>query len=96
MATDTFLVHVGVYPSVALADDDYELVRDLFTEVDVVDAYDAAVVERRPDGKAASVQRYETPTRAGGVLGGGLGLATGLVVPAQLEQDVAAAGVGMA
>jgi len=80
MATGTFVVLVGVYPSVALADDDHELVRDLFTEANLVDAYDAAVVERQPDGKAAIVQRYETPTRAGGVLGGGLGLATGLVV----------------
>ncbi|MEU8234937.1 hypothetical protein AB0C12_35540 [Actinoplanes sp. NPDC048967] len=80
MATDTFLVHVGVYPGVALANDDYELVRDLFAEADLVDAYDAAVVERQPDGTVAIVQRYETPTRAGGVLGGGLGLATGLVV----------------
>jgi uncharacterized membrane protein len=80
MAIDTFMVYVGVYPSVALAKEDYELVKKLHTEADLIDAYDAAVVERRPDGKAKIVKRHETPTRVGGVLGGGFGLATGLVV----------------
>jgi uncharacterized membrane protein len=80
MATDTFLVYVGVYPGVALARDDDERVKDLHTEAGLSDAYDAAVVERQPDGKVAIVKRHEMSTRAGGVLGGGLGLATGLVV----------------
>ena len=31
-------------------------------------------------GKAEIVKKHETPTRVGGVLGGGVGLATGLVV----------------
>jgi hypothetical protein len=38
------------------------------------------VIERRADGKVKIVKKHETPTRAGGVLGGGVGLATGLVV----------------
>jgi uncharacterized membrane protein len=38
------------------------------------------VVERREDGKVKIVKKHETPTRVGGVLGGGVGLATGLVV----------------
>jgi uncharacterized membrane protein len=80
MAVDMFMVYVGVYPSVALARDDYELVKKLHTEANLIDAYDAAVVERRPDGKAKIVKRHETPPRVGGVLGGGFGLATGLVV----------------
>ena len=80
MAVDMFMVYVGVYPTVALAKDDYELVKALHVEAGLIDAYDAAVVERRPDGKAEIVKRHETPTRACGVLGGGFGLATGLVV----------------
>ena len=44
-----------------------------------MDAYDAAVIERR-DGKTKITKKHETPTRVGGVLGGGVGLATGLVV----------------
>jgi uncharacterized membrane protein len=80
MAVDTFMAYVGVYPSVADAEADYELVKDLHTEAGLVDAYDAALVERRPDGKVKISKKHETPTRVGGVLGGGMGLATGLVV----------------
>src|SRR4051812_8377179 len=80
MAIDTFLAYVGVYGDVADAEADYELVKDLHTEVGLIDAYDAAVVERRADGKVKIRKKHETPTRVGGVLGGGVGLATGLVV----------------
>jgi uncharacterized membrane protein len=80
MAIDTFMAYVGVYPSVDDAEADYELVKDLHTKADLIDAYDAAVIERRADGKTKIVKKHETPTRVGGVLGGGLGLATGLVV----------------
>ena len=80
MAVDTFLVYVGVYPNVAQAVADYDAVKDLHRKAELIDAYDAAVVERRADGKTKIVKRHETPTRAGGVLGGGFGLATGLVV----------------
>src|ERR1700757_4621960 len=41
------------------------------------DGYDAAVIERRADDKTKIVKKHETPTRVGGVLGGGMGLATG-------------------
>jgi uncharacterized membrane protein len=80
MAVDTFMAYVGVYPSVAAADADYELVKDLHTEAGLIDAYDAAVIERRSDGKVKITKKHETPTRVGGVLGAGVGLATGLVV----------------
>ncbi|RZU54483.1 putative membrane protein [Krasilnikovia cinnamomea] len=80
MAVDTFLAYVGVYSSVDDAEADYDFVKDLHRKVGLIDAYDAAVVERRTDGKTRIVKRHETPTRVGGVLGGGVGLATGLVV----------------
>jgi uncharacterized membrane protein len=80
MAIDTFIAYVGVYPSVDAATADYELVKDLHTEADLIDAYDAAVIERRADGKVKITKKHETPTRVGGVLGAGVGLATGLVV----------------
>ena len=38
------------------------------------------MIERRADGKVRITRKHETPTRVGGVLGGGVGLATGLVV----------------
>jgi uncharacterized membrane protein len=49
-------------------------------EAGLIDGYDAAVIERRDGGKTKIVSKHETPTRVGGVLGGGVGLATGLVV----------------
>ena len=80
MAVDTLMAFVGVYDRVADAEADYDVVKALHTEAGLIDAYDAAVVERRDDGKTKIVRKHETPTRVGGVLGGGVGLATGLVV----------------
>ncbi|MGN6167901.1 MAG: hypothetical protein ACTHQQ_06975 [Solirubrobacteraceae bacterium] len=80
MAIDTLIAYVGVYGSAADAEADYQVVKELHTEAGLIDAYDAAVVERRESGKTKIVKKHETPTRVGGVLGGGIGLATGLVV----------------
>ena len=80
MAVDTFVVYVGVYPSVEYAEADYKLVKELHTKAGMLDAYDAAVIEKRDNGKVRITKKHETPTRVGGVLGGGVGLATGLVV----------------
>ena len=38
------------------------------------------MIERKADGKVKIVKKHETPTRVGGLTGGGIGLATGLVV----------------
>jgi len=80
MAVDTFVAYVGVYPNVEDAEADYQLVKDLHTKAGMLDAYDAAVIEKRADGKVRITKKHETPTRVGGVLGGGVGLATGLVL----------------
>ena len=80
MAVDTFIAYVGVYDSVADAEADYELVKDLHTNANLINAYDAAVVGRTADGKVKIGKKHETPTRVGGGLGAGVGLATGLVV----------------
>jgi uncharacterized membrane protein len=80
MAIDTLIAYVGVYDGVADAEADYDLVKELHREAGLIDAYDAALIERRDGGKTKIVKKHETPTRAGGVLGGGIGLATGLAV----------------
>ncbi len=80
MAIDTLIAYVGVYGSVEDAEADYQLVKELHVEAGLIDGYDAAVIERRDGGKTKIVKKHETPTRVGGVLGGGVGLATGLVV----------------
>ena len=72
--------HRGVYRDLESAEADYELVQDLHRTERLMDAYDAAVIHRRADGKVKITKKHETPTRVGGVLGGGAGLATGLVV----------------
>ena len=80
MAFDTFDVLVGVYPNLESAEADYDLVHELHVKEGLMDAYDAAVIHRRDDGKVKITKKHETPTRVGGVLGGGAGFATGLVI----------------
>jgi len=80
MPIDTFFAYSGVYGNVDDALADYEAVHLLHTEAGLIDAYDAAIVERREDVKVKIVKKHETPTRVGGVMGGGVGLATGLVI----------------
>lgn len=80
MAIDTLIAFVGVYDRVEDAEADYALVKRLHTEADLIDGYDAAVIAKRDDGNVKITKKHETPTRVGGVLGGGVGLATGLVV----------------
>ena len=63
MAVDTLIAYVGVYDSVGNAEADYDVVKALHTEAGQIDAYDAAVVERRDDGKTKIVRKHETPTR---------------------------------
>jgi uncharacterized membrane protein len=80
VAIDTFVVYVGVYADHEAAEADYELVKELHSKEGLFDAYDAAVIQRRDSGKVKITRKHETPTRVGGVLGGGVGLATGLVI----------------
>jgi len=80
MPVDTFFVFIGAYGDVKDAEADYDAIKKLHTEADLIDAYDAAVIERKADGKVKIVKKHETPTRVGGLAGGGVGLATGLVI----------------
>ena len=56
MAVDTFFAFIGVYADVEDAKSDYEAIKDLHTEAGLIDAYDAAIVERRDDGKVKIVK----------------------------------------
>jgi uncharacterized membrane protein len=80
MAVDTLFVFSGTYADLNDALADYDAVKDLHTHAGLIDAYDAAVLERKADGNVKIVKKHETPTRVGGVLGGGVGLATGLAI----------------
>jgi uncharacterized membrane protein len=80
MAMDTYVVYLGVYGSAQDAEADYEAIKQLHVEEGLMDAYDAAVIARDDTGKVKITKKHETPTRVGGVLGAGVGLATGLVI----------------
>jgi uncharacterized membrane protein len=80
MPTETFVAYAGVYTDVDDALADYDAVKLLHTEAGLIEAYDAAVIEKTAKGKVKIVKKHETPTRVGGVGGAGVGLATGLVV----------------
>lgn len=94
MAIDTFIVFTGVYSSEEMAEADYEAIKDLHTEAGMMDAYDAALITRNDKGKVKITKKHETPTRAGGVLGAGVGLATGLVVAIFPFAGIGAAALG--
>ena len=51
MAFDTFIAYVGTYDNVEDAEADYQFVKELHTEAGLIDAYDAAVIAKREDGK---------------------------------------------
>jgi len=59
---------------------DYEAVKSLYYDWQLIDNFDAAIVAKRDDGKVKIVKKHEQPTRKGGWRGAGWGLATGAVV----------------
>src|SRR4051812_50069766 len=73
MPVDTFIAYVGVYANVNAAETDYDLIKELHTEAGLLEAYDAAGIERRADGEGKITKKHETPTRGGGGVGGGGG-----------------------
>jgi uncharacterized membrane protein len=95
MPIDTFFVFVGTYADLASAEADYAAVKTLHTEAELIDAYDAAVVHRRDDGKVKIVRHHETPTRVGGVLGGGIGLFPAAAIGTGLLAGATAGGAAL-
>lgn len=80
MAMDTFTLIASQY---ALEEDalaDYDAVRDVYVNLDIIDTYDAAVVTKDPDGKVRIVKRVEEPARQGAIGGLAIGLAVGALV----------------
>lgn len=80
MSLDTYLVLANQYDSEPDALADYDAVRKLYTDLKVIDTYDAAVLTRKSDGKVEIVKRVEEPTRHGAVIGLAVGLTVGVVI----------------
>jgi len=91
MSLDTFVVLANQYNTESDALADYDAVRKLYTDLGIIDTYDAAVLTRRPDGKVEIVKRVEEPTRHGAAAGLLVGLAVGAIVTL-----FPAAGIGLA
>ena len=77
---DTFILFTGTYPNVEDAVHDFEAVKGLYHDLKIIDTFDAAVLEKQPNGKVRIVKKHEQPTREGFKLGAGLGLATGVAI----------------
>lgn len=77
---DTFGVFAATYASLEDAENDYEAIKSLYYDENIVDTFDAAIIAKDDRGKVKIVHKHEQPTRQGAWAGGGLGLATGLVV----------------
>jgi uncharacterized membrane protein len=80
MALDRYVVLASQYDAEADAIADYEAVRKLYTDLGIMDTYDAAVLTRNAGGKVDIVKRMEEPTRQGGAMGLVIGLAVGAIV----------------
>lgn len=91
MALDTFFVLANEYDNESDALADYDAVRKLYSDLGIIDTYDAAVIARKPKGKVAIIKRTEKPTSKGAVGG----LIVGLAVGAALTL-FPAAGIGLA
>ncbi|HXY32079.1 MAG TPA: DUF1269 domain-containing protein [Gemmatimonadaceae bacterium] len=80
MALDTYVILACQYDDEADAVADYDAVRKLYTDLHMIDTYDAAVLTRGADGKVEIVKKVEEPTRQGGAKGMFIGLAVGAIV----------------
>jgi uncharacterized membrane protein len=78
---NTFLL-VGAYASVADAQADYDVVKELHAEK-VIGGFDAAVITKDDQGKV-HVNKDETATRRGAWGGAGVGALVGLIFPPAL------------
>lgn len=76
---DTYVFFMGICPDVDTAEHDYQAVKDLYYEMNLIDTFDAVVVGKKESGKVKIYRKHEQPTRYGGWSGAGWSLATGLV-----------------
>ena len=91
MSLDTYVVLANQYNNESDALADFEAVRKLYSDLGVIDTYDAAVLTRKPNGKVEIVKRTEEPTRQGAAVGFAVGLAVGAAIAL-----FPAAGLGLA
>jgi len=77
MANDTLVVIANQYDREADALADFEELRKLYDKEEIGEAFDAAVLTRKDNGKVEIAKRVAGPTRHGASVGLGSGLALG-------------------
>lgn len=77
MSLTRYVVFASQYDTEEDAKADYDAVRTLYSELKLVDTYDAAVITRKPDGEVDIVRIDEQPTKRGAAAGLVTGLAIG-------------------
>ena len=88
------VVIVGDYASVAGAEEDWGVIKDLH-KAQVIGTYDAALVTKDEKGKPKIVHKTEKPTQHGGWAGLGVGALFGLLFPPSLlVSGAVGAGIG--
>lgn len=75
---DTFAAFAATYGSLEDAEQDYETIKSLYYDEGILDTFDAAVIAKDDKGKVKIVKKHEQPTRHGGAVGLGWGLAVGV------------------
>ena len=70
----------AVYDNLEAAEADYQIVKELYYGLGLMDTFDAAVLRKTEKGQVKIVDRHEQPTRQGAWGGAGWGLATGLAI----------------
>ena len=82
MAPSQFVLIANQYDSEADALADFDEVRKVYAQFDIIDTQDAAVLTRKADGEVEIVKRVSGPTRRGAAVGlaGGLALGAALAL----------------
>jgi hypothetical protein len=65
MAVDTLFVSCGVYASAPDALADYDFVKEIHSDAELIDSYDAAVIERDHSGRIKIVRSTRPRHRRG-------------------------------
>ncbi len=87
---ENVFVFVATYGNVNDAQLDYQTVKDLHRQ-GLIGTYDAAVVEKGPDGKV-HVHKTELPTRHGAMAGMVVGALLGVLFPVSIIGSAIAGG----
>ncbi|GAB3665860.1 hypothetical protein GCM10027589_30690 [Actinocorallia lasiicapitis] len=79
MAETPLTIIAATYDAESDAIADYDAAKELYSEWNIADSYDAAVIEKDPDGHVKILQRHEQPTLQAGGTGMFVGLALGAI-----------------